>query len=73
MKKAGRNISPVLSALMVANPDSDQSNKISVVGAAPVTASGGTWYAAPWVWVVGAGVLVLLMAMFNKRRARRTH
>jgi hypothetical protein len=75
MKKAARNISSLLLALMIASPDSNQDNNVLVVGATPITVSRGTWYEAPWVWVVGPAVFVLVLVMVDKarRRSRRTH
>jgi len=36
------------------------------------TSTADGWYAAPWVWVVGAAVFVLLLvALLNNRGSRR--
>lgn len=35
------------------------------------TDGGGSWYASPWVWVVGAAVFILLLVALT-RGGRRT-
>lgn len=32
---------------------------------------GGNWYAAPWVWVVGAAVFILLLVALLRGRGSR--
>lgn len=35
------------------------------------TDGGGAWYAAPWVWVVGAAVFILLLVALTRGSGRR--
>jgi hypothetical protein len=35
------------------------------------TDKGGAWYAAPWVWVVGAAVFILLLVALTRGSGRR--
>lgn len=47
-------------------------NKVSVsTTSSNTSASGGTWYAAPWVWVVGAAVFILLLVAIVRGGGRR--
>ena len=32
---------------------------------------GGTWYAAPWVWIVGAAVFILLLVALTRSGGSR--
>jgi hypothetical protein len=35
------------------------------------TDDGGAWYTAPWVWVVGAAVFILLLVALTRGSGRR--
>ncbi len=35
------------------------------------TDEGGAWYAAPWVWVVGAAIFILLLVALTRGSGRR--
>jgi hypothetical protein len=35
------------------------------------TDDGGSWYTAPWVWVVGAAVFILLLVALTRGSGRR--
>jgi hypothetical protein len=36
------------------------------------TDEGGAWYTAPWVWVVGAAVFILLLVALTRGSGRRS-
>jgi uncharacterized membrane protein YdcZ (DUF606 family) len=36
------------------------------------TTSSSSWYASPWVWIVGAAVFILLLAAIMRGGDRRT-
>lgn len=35
------------------------------------TNGGGAWYTAPWVWIVGAAVFILLLVALTRGGSRR--
>ena len=36
-----------------------------------INTKGGGWYTSPWVWVVGAGVFILLLVALTRGGGRR--
>ncbi|MES2701604.1 MAG: hypothetical protein V4649_03145 [Bacteroidota bacterium] len=48
-------------------------SKVSVSSSSSSTSDGAvtTWYAAPWVWIVGAAVFILLLVAIVRGRGRR--
>ena len=37
-----------------------------------INTKGSSWYASPWVWVVGAAVFILLLVALTRGGGRRT-
>lgn len=37
-----------------------------------INADSGSWYASPWVWVLGAAVFILLLVALTRGGSRRS-
>ncbi len=53
------------------NTGSSSSNSSTTTTTSSSTNMGEGWYAAPWVWIVGAAVFILLLVALLNNRGRR--
>jgi hypothetical protein len=67
MKKAYLSVlAAFISAITFAQEGTGKSVDVNVN-----TNSGGSWYASPWVWVIGAAVFILLLVALTRGNRSR--